>query len=163
MEIRYLDKTRKEEWLPKLFDLLYENMGAIAPSGLTYEEEREMWMGQVSPGLEQPSRQIVFCLTGDELIGYVQYYCRGRMVMVEEVQIKKQYQRSPVLCGLCRYLIHALPFDLEILEAFADPRNRNSLNLMKRLGMERIEDPVSEPFLHFRGEYPRIRAFFVRT
>ena len=67
MEIRYLDKTRKEEWLPKLFDLLYENMGAIAPSGLTYEEEREMWMGQVSPGLEHPSRQIILCLTGDEL------------------------------------------------------------------------------------------------
>lgn len=162
MEIKYLDKSRKGEWLPKLFDLLYENMLIIAPSGLPYEEERERWMGQVSTGLEAPPRQIVLCLAANELIGYAQYYCRGPMVMVEEVQIKKQHQRSPVFCGLCRHLIQRLPSDLEILEAFADPRNQNSLKLMKRLGMERIEDPVSEPFVHLRGDYPRIRAFFVR-
>ena len=28
----YLDKTEKERWLPQLFDLLYDNMQAIAPA-----------------------------------------------------------------------------------------------------------------------------------
>ena len=34
----WLNKQEKALWLPKLFDLLYDNMSVIAPSGLTYEQ-----------------------------------------------------------------------------------------------------------------------------
>ena len=38
-----LNKAQKEAWLPRLFDLLHENMHVIAPSGLSYADEKALW------------------------------------------------------------------------------------------------------------------------
>lgn len=63
----YLDKSEKDHWLPQLFDLLYDNMRSIAPSGLSYEQERKEWLAAVSPALEKAPRQIILCFVGEEL------------------------------------------------------------------------------------------------
>ena len=85
----YLNKNEKEKFLPKLFDLLYDNMREIAPTDLTYEQEKTQWLGNVFPALDKPARQIIMCYADEELIGYIQYYINGKLLMIEELQLKK--------------------------------------------------------------------------
>ena len=66
--IRFLDKEREMALLPKLFDLLYENMKEIAPSELDYESEKAHWLSCVTPALSKDPRKIVLIFDGTELI-----------------------------------------------------------------------------------------------
>ena len=66
----FLDKRRKETWLPRLFDMLYSNMKDIAPSGAPYEQEREAFLGAVGPALDREPRQIILMYGGEALAGY---------------------------------------------------------------------------------------------
>ena len=156
----FLDKQDKDLWLPILFDLLYDNMHAITPSGLTYGEKKKQWLSNVSPALDKAPRQIVMCFAGDALAGYIQYYTRGELLMVEEVQIRKSYQKTPVFYCLCKYLCLNLPPEIAYMEAFADERNRYSRKLMDRLGMKQIADDTASPYVHLRGPADGIKKYF---
>ena len=147
----YLDKSEKDHWLPKLFDLLYENMHAVSPSGLSYEQERKQWLSAVSPALDKAPRQIVLCFFGGELAGFIQYYIREQMLMVEEVQLKPKHQRTFLFYMLCKYLISVMPDYLQTIEAYADKRNLYSICLMKKLGMGPCECDSDSSFVHMRG------------
>ena len=145
----FLNKQEKETWLPRLFDLLYENMQSIAPSDLSYDAEKQQFMANVSPALEKAPRQIILCFSDGDLAGYVQYYTRGDMLMVEEVQLKKVYQRSFAFYRFCKHLLSILPPEIRYVEAYADRRNAYSQQIMSKLGMEVME--ADGPFLHLRG------------
>ncbi len=147
----YLDKSQKDQWLPILFDLLYENMSVIAPSEEPYEAQKEEWFGNVSPALDKAPRQIILCFADGKFAGYVQYYTRDDLLMVEELQIQKAYQRTTLFAALWKHLRVLLPDSIHYIEAYADPRNTNSLTIMKKLGMEPMEfgNPA---FVHLRGK-----------
>ncbi len=153
-----LDKNQKAHWLPKLFDLFYENMQEIAPSSLTYEQEKQQWISEVSPALEKAPRQIILCLVDDTLAGYVQYYTNQKLLMIEEIQIKKAYQCTTLFYGACKYLAKVLPAELETVEAFAVKQNLHSQKLMQRLGMVQISE--HHDFVHLRGFVQDIKRFF---
>lgn len=153
---QYLNKKEKDLWLPRLFDLYYENMHAIAPSGLSYEAEKEAWLAEVSSGLEKAPRQVILCLLDGELAGYLQYYMRENMLMVEELQLKKHLWQTTMFCGFCRYLLSVLPGDLERVEAYAHKPNTRSVHLMEKLGMQAVEE--DSPFVHMAGSAQRIYA-----
>ena len=155
----FLDKAKKEEWLSKLFDLLYENMCDIAPSGMTYEKEKENWLAEVSPALERKPRQILMCLRGDDLIGYLQYYTRDNLLVIEEMQLKKEYQRTTLFKNFGRHLLRCLPKSITVVEAYADKRNAYSQKLMRKLNMDNIA-AEDMPFLHFRGAAEELFQFF---
>lgn len=157
----FLNKAEKDAWLPRLFDLLYDNMKHIAPSELSYEQEKAAFRANVSPALDRPQRQILLCFADGDLAGYVQYYVREKMLMVEEIQLRAEHQRSTIFLQMCRYLIRTLPSDIRVVEAYADPRNRNSLAIMEKLGMV----PVSEAngtFVHLRGSADKVLKRFRR-
>ena len=152
-----LDKEEKSLWLPRLFDLCYENMIEIAPGELSYELEKQQWMGQVSPALEKEPRQIILCFADDVLAGYVQYYTNKKLLMIEEVQMTKECQQTTLFYSICKHLSKALPEGLEIIEAFAEKQNLRSQKLMQRLGMAQIEE--DERFIHLRGSLQNIKEF----
>lgn len=153
-----LNKNQKEHWLPILFDLFYENTQKIAPSDLPYKQEKEQWLGQVIPALEKDPRKIILCLLNNELAGYVQYYTNKNLLMIEEIQIAKDFQRTTLFFSLCKHLAQTLPPDLEIIEAFALKQNLYSRKLMNRLGMEQIEE--NDGFVHMRGSIQNMKRFF---
>ena len=153
-----LNKEDKEQWLPQLFDLFYENMQAIVLSDLPYEQQKQQWLGEVSPALEKAPRQIVLYFVNDTLAGYVQYYTNQNLLMIEEIQIKKAYQHTTLFYGVCKHLATALPADLETIEAFALKQNLNSRKLMQKLGMTQIDE--DETFVHLRGFVQDIKRFF---
>ncbi len=145
-----LDKSRKEAWLPGLFDLLYENMRSIAPTGFSYEMQKESWICEVSPALDKAPRQILMCLCDGKLIGYLQYYTRGDLLVIEEMQVKKEFQRTTLFWYFCKQLLRILPGNITTVEAYADKRNTYSQMLMRKLNMQSVA-PDDAPFLHFRG------------
>ena len=156
----HMDKTQKDRWLPRLFDLYHNNMNAIAPSGLSYEDERAKWFDAVSPALDKAPRQILLCCSDGELGGYIQYYTRSELLMIEEVQLRADFQRSTVFLSLSRALIRMMPEEIHYVEAYADRRNFRSIDLMQRLGMEQLIDEAG--FAHFRGLTEKIQFKFLR-
>jgi len=145
-----MDKNEKDRWLPEMFRLFYENMAAFLGE---YDAEREAWLREVSPALDKAPRQVILCLAEGKLAGYLQYYVRGSMLMVEELQIGKQYQSTSVFYSLCKFLAAGLPEEVETLEAYAHPGNERSLGIMTRLGMKAVEGEEL-PFVHLRGKLP---------
>lgn len=155
----YLNKNEKEKILPELFDLLYDNMSEIAPTNLTYEKEQEQWLGNVSPALDKPARQIIMCFSDEQLIGYIQYYINSNLLMIEELQLKKEHHCTLTFYRFCKYFIDTLPADIEHVEAFAERRNIKSKKLMQRLGMELIDSNAE--FVHLRGEADEMIKNFI--
>ena len=158
----HLNKQEKDQWLPQLFDLLYENMQTIAPSGLSYEKEKAEWLAEVSLALEKAPRKIIMCFVCGELAGYIQYYIREQMLMVEEIQLKKKYHRTFSFYKFCKYLMSVVPDNLKTIEAYADKRNWNSISLMERLGMHPCELESDSPFVHMRGAAETVYQCFNR-
>ena len=154
----FLNKKEKELWLPRLFDLLYANMQVICPSENTFDQEKAQWLGDVSPALEKDPRQIILCLNGEKLVGYVQYYTRQNLLMIEEIQVEKSYQRSTVFYGVCKYLARWLPEEITVIEAYAEKRNYHSRSIMGKLGMTKIDE--DGPFVHFQGNLQNIKERF---
>lgn len=142
-----------------LFDLLYDNMKVIAPSGLPYEEEKNNWLATVSPAIDKAPRQVIMCFDNDTLAGFMQYYIRNDLLMIEEAQLAGAYQRTTAFYRMCKHLSGILPNNIAHIEAYADKRNLNSISIMKKLGMEIVEDDESSPFLHLRGYVNQIRKF----
>lgn len=160
LRFAYLNKQEKENWLPRLFDLLYENMQSVAPSGLSYAEEKRQWLESVSPALEKAPRQIILCFADETLAGFVQFYTRENLLMVEEVQVAKPYHRSFLFFRFCRFLLEQLPPEIEIVEAYAEKRNLHSLRIMKKLGMETVGE--EGPFVHLRGDIKPLRQKYTK-
>ncbi len=160
--IRYylMPKEQKAHWLPLLFDLYYDNMHHIAPSGLSREDERAQWLAAVSPALDKAPRNVLLSTDEDQLLGYIQYYTRGELLMIEEVQITRSYQRTPLFLTLCRRLAEHLPEEIRVIEAYAEIRNTHSQSIMHKLGMTSLPDSEHSLFVHLRGNFAKIRKYF---
>lgn len=161
MTFCYLDKSEKDSLLPELFALFYDNMHDIAPISGSFQQEQDSWIAELSPALDKAPRQVVLCLADGKLAGYVQYYIRGSMLMVEELQVRKEYQRTCLFYRFCKYLLSVLPRDLQTVEAYAHQGNHASIRMMQRLGMCICEE--NPTFVHLRGPAEAIYRFFRRT
>jgi len=156
----YLNKQEKDFWLPQLFDLLHDNMSVIAPSGYSYEEEKAKWLAAVSPALDKEPRQIIMCIINGQPVGFIQYYIRQDLLMVEEIQIKKEYQKSTMFLQFCKHMLSVIPEDVQTVEAYADKRNKNSINLMGKMGLLALKDEDSSSFVHMRGSVHKLYSTF---
>ena len=154
--IRFLDKETELPLLEQLFDLLYENMHAIAPSSLPYHEEKQQWMSQVGPAMAKTPRQIVLVYHRDKLVGYLQYYINKGLFMVEEIQLRPDCRCTSLFAALWKFMSQVIPEDIRTIEAYADPRNHGSQHLMEKLGMSIVEDSNAR-FPHFRGSLDQLR------
>ena len=147
----YLNKAEKAHYLPLLFDVLYSNMEEITPTGKSYEEQKQEFLTEVAPALEKEPRKIVLCYRDNDLAGFLMYYTRDDMLMIEELQLKKKYQRTRLFYRLCKHMISILPEKIKHVESYVDKRNVNSLSLQKKLGMEVI-DEINTNILHLKGD-----------
>ena len=157
----YLDKSQKNEILPALFDIFHANMGAIVPSELPLEDEKNEFVCEISSALEKEPRKIILCYCKGELAGFLMYYTNQNLLMIEELQLISKYQKSMLFYRLCAFLIANLPENIEKIESFAHRQNANSLSLQASLGMQLIECE-SPLFYHLRGDAKAIAKRFER-
>lgn len=155
--IRFLNKETELDLLEPLFDLLYENMAEIAPSGLSYEAEKQQFLSSVRPAMERAPRQIVLMYDGNTLAGYLQYYVNNGIFMVEEIQIRRGFRSTVLFAQLWKFMVGVIPADTQYIEAYADKRNLPSRRLIAKLGMNAVGDPPDGTCLHFRGSMHSLR------
>ena len=146
-----LDKQKKCNILPVLFDIYYGNMSRICQTGNSYDIEREEWICEVSSALEKDPRQIILMYQGDDLAGLVMYYTRDDLLMIEELQLKEKYQRTLLLHRLFTYLTELLSSGCSRIEAYANEENYRSLSLMKYLGFNIVDKNERRKLFHLRA------------
>ena len=160
ISFRYLEKPPSHALLEEIFTILAANMLVIAPTGLTYEEDKAQWLSCVPPALEKEARQIILIHDRDELIGFFQYYVTAdhSVFMMEEIQFKPAYHGSGLFGDLYRYLIPRLPADIQAVEAYADKRNKKSLGVLSHLGLTVIGENKNGISYRLRGSYAELKS-----
>ena len=151
-----LNKNQKSHYLPLLFDILYSNMKDIAPTDVSYDKQKNEFLTEVSEALEKEPRRIILCYKDNDLAGFMMYYTRHDLLVIEEVQLKKEYQRTRLFSLLCKHMKSILPDSIVQVESYVEKRNSNSLTLQKKLGMEVI-DEINDDILHLKGEAKTIK------
>ena len=154
MNIRfeYADKTRLEALLPGLFAILRDNMGNIAPV------EWEAWRAQVQPALAKAARQLVLMRSGGDIVWFFQYYVSGETFMMEEIQLKPEYQGTGLFGRFFSWLIRQLPKGLKTVAAYAHADNHKSRNILTHLGLH--EAGADGAYLYFEGDYTMFEKYF---
>ena len=122
-------KNKTDKVLPSLFRILHSNMSVIAPTGNDYEKDYRIWIEAVSHGLKQEARQIILIYDDAEIIGYFQYYVNSTTFMMEEIQLKKEYQGTGIFRLLYSYLFEIIPPETLYVEAYAHKQNSKSFHL----------------------------------
>lgn len=152
ISFEYLDKRRKDELLPVLFEIIYENMNEIAPSGEGKDEDRRVWFENVSPALDKAGRQLIVISDGTVPVGFFMYYVNQTVFMMEEIQFQKSYQGIGLFRQLYSLLAHIIKSDVPFVEAYAHKTNSRSRAILAHLGLEEIDEVKEKGILHFRGD-----------
>ena len=139
----YPDKEKKAEYLPALFDIFHENMHSF----MTSDEcswEKSQWL----------------CTVDETPVGFLMYCISGTVLMVEELQISRDYRFSGVFKSMCRELSLQLPQNVRFIEAYAHRENLKSLSLMEKRGMVVVDPDDASAYIHMHGSIsPLLRLF----
>lgn len=98
-----LDRADAAKMSDALYDILYNNMNAIAPTGNSYEEDKQHWVPCILSALENPRRQILLIWCGTELIGYFMYSLSETTFEMEEIQFVPQWQQLSLPWSVSRF------------------------------------------------------------
>ena len=159
-KFEYLDKSRFQYVAPALFNILADNMTKIAPTGNTREEDYVCWYDSVSDGLLRNERQIILIKSNDEIIGYFQYYTNETTFVMEEIQLKPEYQGNGVFRKLYGFLIEKIEKHIEFVEAYANTENQKSVGILKKLGLKKIGMNKNGRSYHFMGSYADLKKWY---
>ena len=155
-----LDSSKAEAILPELFRILHTNMSRIAPTSNSYAEDEAIWLSYMLSTFQESCPNIVLMYAGGNLAGYFQYSISDHTLMVEEVEIKPEYQRTMLFYRLCSYLCNSLPHHVQYIEAYVNKHNAHSLRINKKLGLEVIGATRNGNSWHLRGDARNIKAYF---
>lgn len=128
-------------------------MSVIAPTGNAREDDYKCWFEGVSNGLIRSERQIVLIKYADCIIGLFQYYTNSDTFMMEEIQIKPEYQGKNIFRELYGFLIQNIREDIKFVEAYANITNHKSIGVLEKLGLAKIGMSKNGRCFHFKGNY----------
>lgn len=117
IKFRFLNKSAFDSLSKVIFTILAANMSEIAPTENSYEDDYNSWFAAVKEGLAKEKRKIILIFSGDELIGFFQYYTSGNKLMMEEIQIRSDWQGKEIFRSLYGFLISNLPPEIHDVEA----------------------------------------------
>ncbi len=154
-----LDRADAAKMSDALYDILYNNMNAIAPTGNSYEEDKQHWVPCILSALENPRRQILLIWCDTELIGYFMYSLSEMTFEMEEIQFVPQWQGGGLFQKLYRHLFTLIPQDIQFVEAYAHKKNDKSQGILEHLGLQRIGENGNGSSFHYRGLYRDLRDY----
>ena len=151
----FLDKQKLSVILHDLFEILHSNMSLIAPTGNSYHKDLEGWRSYVVPDMQKEHRQIVLMYVDDTLAGFFQYSINvdTYSLMMEEIQIKKEFQGTGLFSALYKWLVQQLPKDILYVEAYANKKNHKSQAILVHLGLARLGENKNGLSFYYKGNY----------
>ena len=145
-------KDIPQEQIPRMFDILAENMRIIAPTGDSYEEDRKIWLAEAVPAFEH----VILIFDDDRLAGYFQYRLQDNTLRMDEIQFAKPYQGSGLFKRLYQYLTTIIPQDTQHVAACANKMNQKAQNILEYLGLQRIGENKNGKSFIYNGAYQAI-------
>ena len=154
----FFDWARSEDILPQMFDILFTNMSKIAPTGNSYEEDKQMWLSSMTAG-QGKEKQILLMYVGEILAGYFQYCIDGDTMMIEEIEIVPDYQRTVLFYHFLKFVADILPKDIVYVSASINKCNSNSQRIAEKLGMKIVGENKSGRSWRYQGEWIRFKRY----
>ena len=92
METLLINGQNFLKYSKELFYILSDNMNAIAPTGNSLEDDYEFWVNNLHKRLLDGNCSIIaFTLSGN-IIAYFQFSSSEKTFLIEEIQIKPDFQ-----------------------------------------------------------------------
>lgn len=151
VSFRFYDKTLSKEILPLMYDILHSNMSRIAPTGNSYDEDMLQWMSFMESA-PTDGQQIILMYVDAFLAGYFQYRLNNDTMIIEEIEIKPEHQRTSLFYRFFKYAVCIVPEDIAFVEAYINKHNSNSQAIARKLGMQIIGENKNGSSWHLRGE-----------
>ena len=149
----YSEKSFVNKILPTLFSLFYENMRSIVPFEKAYDEFLIEWSSEVGNALKKEPRKLVLMYCECQFVGFCMYYVNNGIFMMEEIQIKKEFQGSGIFRLFYEWLVKRLPDDILFVEAFVNVENLKSQKILEHMGLSKFDEVQNGRFLHYKGNY----------
>ena len=144
------DQTQSDVLLPQMFEILSTNMNKIAPTGSGYEEDKKIWLSYMIPSLKE--KQIILMYVDEVLAGYFQYSTNINTVLIEEIEILPDYQRTLLFYRFLKYISKIIPENIEYAEAYINKSNSNSQRIAQKLGLQIVGENPNGHSLRYRGK-----------
>lgn len=155
------DHTKSDVLLPQMFEILSTNMNKIAPTGNSYAQDQKIWLSYMEPNLK--GKQIILMYVGEVLAGYFQYSMGESTVLIEEIEILPDYQRTLLFYRFLKYMSNIIPENIKYAEAYINKGNANSQRIAQKFGLKIVgENPNGRSF-RYRGEFASFKKYFAKS
>ncbi len=148
-----LNKSNCGDTLISLFDILHNNMSIIAPTGESYEDDKRLWISSIIDALDNPQRNIIVITHGTEIIGFFMYSISKKLLKMEEIQFKSEYQGKGIFRQLFICLLKLIPDNVTFVEAFANKQNIKSQGILLHLGLKQVGENRNGRSWRYYGLY----------
>ena len=159
----FLNKANFQVLSSELFDILADNMTLIAPTGNSRQEDYKCWNEAISFGLQKNERQMVLIKDNDIIIGYFQYCINSNTLMMEEIQIKSEYQGKGLVRELYGFMNSKIKADYKFVEAYANIRNNRSIGMLEKFGLATIGLNKNGNSYHFKGKKEDLKKWYEKS
>ena len=122
IKFAYLDKLKFDNLSKNIFCILAANMSKIAPTGNSYKDDYRSWFCGLKRELEREQRKVILIYSDNELIGFFQYNIDNNNLIMEEIQIRPDWQGKGIFRALYGFLISNLPPEIQNVEAYANKK-----------------------------------------
>ncbi len=156
----YLNKSDFLFISKEIFDILADNMTAIAPTGNSREEDYRCWYEAVSAGLQREERQIILIKDNAIIIGFFQYYVNTDTFMMEEIQLKPGYQGRGLVRELYNFIDSNVKTHFDFVEAYANINNTRSIGMLEKFGLSNIGLNKNGHSYHFKGKKEDLKRWY---
>ena len=100
---------------------------------------------------------------GEVLAGYFQYSLNESTVLIEEIEILPDYQRTLLFYRFLKYMSKIIPENIKYAEAYINKGNSNSQRIAQKLGLKIVgENPNGHSF-RYRGEFASFKKYFAKS
>ena len=158
ISFKFLDRMRSEDILPQMFDILFTNMNKIAPTGNSYEDDKKTWLSNMISA-QRKEGETLLMYVGETLVGYFQYRIDRDVMLIEEIEILPDYQRTTLFYSFVKFAANIVPPNIVHLEAYVNKSNLNSQGIAEKLGMKIVGENKNGLSWHYQGELTFFNEF----
>ncbi len=157
ISFEFIDKAQFINNAEVFYSIFDNNMQSLEPS-VSFEGEYKAWFRNVSEGLESAQRKLIRIKCGEDTVGFFQYYINNDLFMMEEIQLKPEYQGNGIFRALYGYVLPLECNGVKYVEAYTHYDNYKSMAILGKMGLREIDSNAFK-LRHFRGSYSDLQKW----